>query len=140
MDRSRATSHPQRRAQLLVVLAAGVMTVWGVALVTSAGAAPENHKVTLCHATASHTNPYVSVTVDHHSIVTRGHGAHEGPVFFPGIEDKWGDIIPAFDFGDGASFSGANVEGGTAILANGCRAGGTTTTTTVETPTTTSGT
>lgn len=61
------------------------------------------HKATLCHATNSATNPYVSVTVDYNSFLKAGHNIHDGPVAFSIAEaqrlksDKidWGDIIPA---------------------------------------------
>ena len=67
------------------------------------------------------TNPYVSVTVDYHSTVKAGHGDHDGPVYVDGITGKWGDIIPAFDFGDGASFPGQNLDaGGQDLLDRGC--------------------
>lgn len=69
-------------------------------------------KVTLCHATSSRTNPYVSVTVDKSAILPRGHGSHTGPLF-PAAD--WGDIIPPFD-----GYPGLNWPAGQAILDNGC--------------------
>ncbi|WP_255768347.1 hypothetical protein [Pseudarthrobacter sulfonivorans] len=42
-----------------------------------------DHKVTICHATGSDNNPYVSMTVDLNAL--KGHADH------------WGDIIPAND-------------------------------------------
>jgi len=35
---------------------------------------PPGHKVTICHGTASETNPYVLITIDEHAL-----GAHFGP-------------------------------------------------------------
>ena len=106
----------------------------GVAVVASAaGAASGPHKITLCHATDSVTNPYVSITVDYHSTIKAGHGAHDGPVYVAGMEGRWGDIIPAFDFGDGNAFEGQNLEnGGQGLLDAGCVGTVETTTTTIS--------
>ena len=38
---------------------------------------PAGHKVTICHGTASDTNPYVLITVDEHAL--GGHFGHDGP-------------------------------------------------------------
>jgi hypothetical protein len=73
-------------------------------------------KVTLCHATASRTNPYVSITVDANSVTRRGHDGHTGPVF---PADGWGDIIPPF-----GTYPGLNWPAGQTLLAAGCDAGG----------------
>ena len=82
------------------------------------------HKVTLCHATDSYTNPYVRISVDVASVIkNHGHGDHDGPVFYPSIpkHTKWGDIIPPFDFGAAGSYSGKNwTAGGQAIFDDGC--------------------
>ena len=40
-----------------------------------------DHKVTICHATGSDSNPYVQITVDWHALKAH-HSEH------------WGDIIP----------------------------------------------
>ena len=128
------------RTSRLLVLGAAVALLGGAAFATNASAAADkDHKVTICHATDSRTNPYVQITVDYHSITQGGHGRHEGPVFDPALPEhtKWGDIIPAFDFGDGASFGGMNASDGADILANGCTVGTATTTTTVDTTTST---
>ena len=109
------------------MLAALVATV-GV-LSASADTAPQ---VTLCHATASQTNPYVEVTVDQSSVfnngvVPNGHGTHTGPIFpdTVGQPPHWGDIIPAFD-----GYGGLNdTTQGEAILANHCVIPSATTTT-----------
>ena len=117
-----------RRVALGVV---GAAAVCGVMLVSSTAGA-EAHKVTLCHATDSVTNPYVSITVDYHSIEHKGHGGHEGPVYFPGIEGKWGDVIPSYDFGDGHAYPGMNLADGQALLDSGCTTVPDTTTTVIE--------
>jgi len=103
------------------------------ALVASGAGAASEHKITICHATDSVTNPYVSITVDYHSTIKAGHGAHDGPVYVAGMEGRWGDIIPAFDFGDGNAFEGQNLEnGGQGLLDAGCVGTVETTTTTIS--------
>ncbi len=49
--------------------------------------------VTICHATSSKKNPYVTETVDADSVKYKGHLAHVNGIVFPA--DGWGDIIPA---------------------------------------------
>jgi hypothetical protein len=120
---------PKARAPRLAgraVLAFGMLFI--VMAVAPLGAnatqgSPE-HKVTLCHATDSYTNPYVRITVDVASVIkNHGHGDHDGPVFYPRIpkHTKWGDIIPPFDFGAAGSYSGKNWSpAGRAIFDDGC--------------------
>lgn len=101
------------------------------------------HKVTLCHATDSYTNPYVQITVDVASVIkNNGHGDHDGPVFYATIakHTKWGDIIPPFDFGAAGSYGGKNwTADGRAIFDDDCNVQSppTTTPTTVHGTTTT---
>lgn len=102
---------PKRSRVYRGVLGASLLSlaVGGLALVTVSTASAEANKVTLCHATGSEDNPYVSVTVDDNAVLN-GHGDHSG------------DIIPAFDY-NGGSYGGKNLGGdGSAILANGCQA------------------
>src|SRR6478736_7203266 len=89
----------RRRAGIALSLAAAAI-IGGVGI-SVAPAAENEHKVTLCHATDSRTNPYVAITVDYHAVVQGGHGGHDGPRFSPDLAagTKWGDIIPSFDFG-----------------------------------------
>lgn len=73
----------------------GVVTacsVLSIGLVVTAQAAPRDHKVTICHATASDTNPYVLITVDEHALAGHmrpdgatapGHGKNNFPDVFP---------------------------------------------------------
>lgn len=77
-------------------------------------------KVDICHATGSHDNPYsdakASMTAD-----AGGHDGHNGPVWYPGINVTWGDIIPPFDY-DGGRYPGKNYDAyGQSILENGCK-------------------
>jgi hypothetical protein len=96
------------------------------------------HLVTICHATRSASNPYNLITVDVASILQQGHDGHEGAPF--DIEtppERWGDIIPPFDYGPGAQYGGKNwTDAGQLILLNGCEAPMPTTTTTSTTTTT----
>jgi len=90
-----------------------------------------DHKVTLCHATDSNTNPYVTITVDTNAAGggnndgVGGHASHTGPIWNATLKDqhiKWGDIIPSFDFGNGDSFAGLNwTAEGQAIFNNDCQ-------------------
>ncbi len=119
------------RTSKLIALGAALALVGGTALAATAGAAGKDHKVTLCHATDSYTNPYVQITVDYHSVIQGGHGGHDGPIFDPVQPPKWGDIIPPFDFGPDAQYAGMNwTPDGQATLANGCSPSIATTTTT----------
>ena len=92
---------------------------------TTTPTAPAEHKVTLCHATGSSTNPYVLITVDYHALKA-GHTADKG------------DIIPPTTI-EGVTYSANWTAAGQAIFNNGCKAlvaHGPGTTTTVHTTTT----
>lgn len=67
-------------------------------MVNNSGNEPKdpNISVTICHASDSHQNPYVKETPNDGSKVVSGHGGHGGPVWYEGITDDWGDIIPPF--------------------------------------------
>jgi hypothetical protein len=104
----------------VAVVASGAI---GVGASVAAATKPDPaHKVTICHATASKTNPYVVITVDIASIVgNSGHGNSGVNI---------GDIIPAFTM-DGYTYAGHNLGGNNqAILDAGCDSTATTTTTT----------
>jgi hypothetical protein len=80
--------------------------------------------VTLCHRTASHTNPYVRITVDSAGAFHGHYSHHEGPVFpSTGSDGKWGDIIPSFTY-KGQSYSMNWNDQGQAIFNNGCKIAG----------------
>jgi len=116
---------------------AGLVGLGTIALIgtVQAVATPSHplHRVTICHATNSVSNPYVRLTVDEAAVNGKdgpdnGHGDHllnhTGPVFdaanpVPG----WGDIIPPF-YSDGTTstgYSSANWDdAGQAFFAAGC--------------------
>jgi hypothetical protein len=103
---------------------------------------PTDHKVVICHASASAQNPYQASDVDKDSIQNRagldsnGHGTHVGPIFDPATMesgDNWGDIIPPFAAGylagppekEWGAFGGLNwTAEGQAIWENGCNVPG----------------
>jgi hypothetical protein len=115
----------------------GALAVGGALSLTPLSAygtssSPE-HKVTICHRTNSYTNPYVVITVDIASVKFQGHDGHDGPIFSPDIPkgEKWGDIIPSFDFGPGNQYDGKNWdETGQDIWHNDCQGSAEETTTT----------
>ncbi|MEA3322835.1 MAG: hypothetical protein U9Q12_01295, partial [Patescibacteria group bacterium] len=84
-------------------------------------------KVEICHRTNAHNNPYgpkkqkVSVaSIFGHN----GHDSHNGPVWFSGIDEKWGDIIPPFDYW-GGHYDGKNWNSeGQEIWENNCNVPG----------------
>lgn len=114
----------------LAVLTAAVVAVGATVPLVAAQGTPSD-KVTICHATASVTNPYTSPEVNTSSVdevnnkFLDGHGDHTGPVFDPaGGKDQpaWGDIIPPFESPIGTKFPGYNwTEAGQAIYNNGCQ-------------------
>ena len=78
-----------RTAKAIAVAMVVAGTIGSTASMASATQGDPEHKVTICHATASKTNPYVMITVDVASIVgDSGHGSS-------GVNE--GDIIPEFD-------------------------------------------
>ena len=90
-----------RRNRLARIFTATVVAVGMVGASASMASATSGdpHKVTICHATASRSNPYVVITVDVASIGdTSGHGRS-------GVNA--GDIIPPFDIA-GVQYAGNN--------------------------------
>lgn len=120
-----------RKAGIMLAAAVGVLgTTLAAGLSPAAATMPPDHKVTICHATHSVTNPYVEITVDIASsgYVRGGHADHTGPV--PASPDDlaqfkadgvhWGDVIPAYTYGD-FSYPGLNnTDVGLSLLENGC--------------------
>jgi LPXTG-motif cell wall-anchored protein len=129
-----------RPVGIAVIVCGAMVVVMGVASPGAHATPPRpEHKITLCHRTDSYTNPYVSITVDVASVLHHGHDGHGGPVFFAGIpkHQKWGDIIPPFNFGSGEIYGGKNwTSDGTVVFNRGCATAATVTTTSVPTVTT----
>ena len=144
-DRGRETTVREQRTRSsgrrIVAVLMGAVALGGILLLvplSAYGTSGDPHKVTICHRTSSYTNPYVVITVDVASVQFQGHDGHDGPVFSPDIpkHEKWGDIIPAFDFGPDHQYAGKNWDAdGQDIWNSGCQAGGTTTTTEATTTT-----
>jgi hypothetical protein len=111
-----------------LVLSLGlVLAMVGGGTVGASATQGDDHKVTICHRTASVTNPYVEESVDRASVDgilanDNGQGDHYAEHIGPiapavGADGKWGDIIPAIT----GVHSGLNwTAAGQAILANGC--------------------
>lgn len=83
------------------------------ALVTS----ETDKKVDICHASISTQIPYSTDQVDTSSVDLNGHVNHTGPIFTPGMEGGWGDIIPPVP---DILPNGLNWPEGEATLLNGC--------------------
>ncbi len=130
---SASMSHTPRQKIAIFLFAIGataLLTNFGLPVLVGA-TDTDPHLVTLCHATHSSTNPYNLITVDVASVLQNGHSGHVGAPFDPSQPvDRWGDIIPLFDYGPDAQYNGMNwTPAGQDILANGCAAPTTTTTT-----------
>jgi uncharacterized repeat protein (TIGR01451 family) len=88
--------------------------------------------ISICHATGAYDKPYETPEPSDGAKVVSGHDGHNGPVWFEGITDKWGDIIPPFTWyekvGTGKDaawepreYLGKNwTDAGKAIWNNGC--------------------
>ena len=98
------------RAAGLAVILGGLGLMLGT--VAAQATAPPDHKVTICHATASATNPFVQISVDIASsgYLQAGHSLHAD------------DIIPPYTYGD-FSYPGLNWDTAhRAIYDNDCKA------------------
>jgi hypothetical protein len=101
------------RTARVIVVAMAALGIAGVDASQASATKPDPaHKVTICHATASRTNPYVVITVDIASIVgDAGHGRS-------GVNA--GDIIPPFAM-NGYEYAGNNWDAEhQAIFDGGC--------------------
>jgi hypothetical protein len=82
---------------------------------------PEVHKIEICHASSSNSNPYTDIIVSVNSVenaqTVSGHGDHTGGIY---PTPNWGDIIPPFTY-QTVSYPGMNwTAEGIAIWTNGC--------------------
>ena len=96
----------------LAALATGVALILTSAVAMATPPVSDHHKVTICHATGSQTNPYVQETVD---IASTGY-------LQAGHDDHAGDIIPPYTYGDPVfNYGGHNwTQAGQAIWNNDC--------------------
>lgn len=117
----------------LAVLAAGSLALYAVLGASAVSLAAQKTEITICHATNSNTNPYVTESPAINSSgafageLAGGHNHHTGPIWFLGIETKWGDIIPPYEFqpdeGPLFVYAGLNwTAEGQAIYNNDCAA------------------
>ncbi len=95
---------------LAIGLAIGGITGLAAAPAAAVGIGQDNStKVTICHATASGSNPYVMIPVDDDSIVEHNENDPKNHQFHQGGKD----IIPVFDYfdeaGQSAHFAGQNL-------------------------------
>jgi hypothetical protein len=89
----------------LAVLGVTGLALLGATAPAQAGDNSDNdHKITICHATGSESNPYVSMTVDVHA--AKAHFGHQ----------NGGDIIPGNDEWPGQNWD----DDGQATYDNGC--------------------
>jgi hypothetical protein len=104
---------------------AGLVALSVVGIQPAASQSSDNERqVQICHATSSHSNPYVSnhPAVANNGDIQGGHLDHLGPVF-PAAD--WGDIIPPYEYADDKGvtqhFPGYNwTPRGQEIWQNGC--------------------
>lgn len=105
------------------LLLAGAMS--GSASATRPDPDTGDHKVTICHATNSGTNPYVLIEVDYAAVDSAGGSDHmshdwDGVVWYAGAKDegvRWTDIIPPVE---GVTPGLGWTTEGQAIWNNGC--------------------
>ncbi len=77
----------QRSTKIVLTVALGVAAIGAAAQGTRAWAGEKDHKVAICHGTASQKNPYVLIVVDesalrgHFDGTTPGHGKNNAPDF-----------------------------------------------------------
>jgi uncharacterized repeat protein (TIGR01451 family) len=107
------------------VAALGAVGLVTAALVLPMGPASAGSDLTICHATGSDNNPYISNHPDRTADVG-GHDGHDGPVWSPTLANgvAWGDIIPPFTIdGSGLPYAGKNwTVDGQEIYNNSCNA------------------
>jgi hypothetical protein len=142
-DMKERTMQKRARLGLFGILGAvALATMSWVVMASMASAAPDALTgVTICHATGSNTNPYVTNSPSTIGDFN-GHAGHTGPIWDPTAgpsQPTWGDIIPPLTVLDnGVFFAGLNwTAAGQAIWNNGCAPVPTTTTTTTPPTTTT---
>jgi hypothetical protein len=119
----------QKGKRIVLLVIAIISASFFVNINNSVGAeSPVNeNKVTICHRTASRSNPYSQISIDIDSVDgVEGNGntadhynEHQGPIFSDDLEIgvEWGDIIPPISpYHEGLNWT----EEGQAIYNNGC--------------------
>jgi len=104
------------------------MTSAALVAPSSFALAGDKTEIVICHGTGSQGNPYVvnSPAINSSGAfageLAAGHNDHVGPLWFPGITETWGDIIPPYDYEPADfHFAGLNwTAEGQAIYNNGC--------------------
>lgn len=99
MNFIRSTYSPVAQMLAATAIFALVLSLgYGAIPVAYATETNPNTDITICHATGSNANPYVSPNPDDGAKTVQGHDGHNGPVWFSGITVTWGDIIPPFTY------------------------------------------
>lgn len=82
----------------LIAFLIPVVYVFALLLVVSPSgvSASDDHKIKICHATSSTSNPYTFNNVDKNA-TAGGHSGHNGSVWTFGAS-SWGDIIPPYSY------------------------------------------
>ena len=135
-------SRASRRLGWLVVIG---LAVAALAAPSGTSLAADKTEIDICHATGSQSHPYepnspaINSSGAFAGELAGGHNGHTGPLWSSGIDVKWGDIIPPYDYPP-ANFSYAGLNWtteGQAIWNNGCKVPGEPTATPTEAPTAT---
>jgi hypothetical protein len=122
---AQSRSRASRRLGWLVVVG---LAVAALAAPSGTSLAADKTEITICHATGSQGNPYVvnSPAINSSGAfageLAGGHNSHTGPLWFPGIQVTWGDIIPPYEYPP-ANFTYAGLNwttAGQAIYNNDC--------------------
>jgi hypothetical protein len=118
-------SRASRRLGWLVVVG---LALAALAAPSGTSLAADKTEITICHATGSQGHPYevnspaINSSGAFAGELAGGHNGHTGPLWFSGIDVKWGDIIPPYDYPPADfTYAGLNwTTAGQAIYNNGC--------------------
>ena len=118
----RALRQPMTAILAILTVFSLLMSLMPMQVLVAEAAPTEKDTIDICHSTGADNNPYI---VNHpaKNADAGGHDgvSHSGPVWFDGITEDWGDIIPPFDY-DGGSYPGKNwTTEGQAFYNLGCK-------------------
>ncbi len=124
---ARSLTRSARRLSWLVVLGLVSAALFLPSTASTLAADPKT-EITICHATGADSNPYVvnSPAINSSGAfegeLSGGHNQHTGPIWHPGIQGDWGDIIPPYDYAPtNFHYNGLNwTTAGQAIWNNDC--------------------